>query len=375
MNDSYQKEEHVLFSDVIAILRRKKIGILVILVIGISLSFGFAFFISRNYVASTLVLPPQQQQSSATNALAQLGALAGVVGGGAAVKSSENMYIAFMKTRRLQDALIDRYNLKARYGASTYHVARQHLNNFVSIASDKKSGLISIEVEDHDAEFAAKLANSYVEELRKMLLIIAVTDAQQRRVFFEAQVNKTKEFLNQAEVSFRTEQKKSGLVVSQSLAESGVKEAAIIKAQIASKEVQLQIVERFATVKNPEYQRNMAEISALRKQLSILENGTNSSENPIHNGTSTKAVQAFRDMKVQEALLELFIRQLEAARADESREAPLLQQVDVATPPELPTKPKRSFVLLVGLLLSLAAAALYITVSVILTDGKQRAIN
>jgi tyrosine-protein kinase Etk/Wzc len=328
------------------------------LIAGTLISIAIAYLLPRWFTASTLILPPQQQQSAANSALAQLGALAGVVGAGASVKSSDGMYLALMKTRRLQDALIDKFKLKERYGASTYLEARKELNERIAIFSDKKSGLITVEVEDQDAKFAADLANAHVDQLRKMLLILAVTDAQQRRVFFESQVLKTKESLSQAELLFRRMQKESGLIVSQSLAESGVKEAAQIKAQIAAKEVQLRIVSRFVTTENQDFQRVAAELGALRQQLNRLETGVGSSPSSPSStdAAGLVAVQAFRDMKIQEALLEIYIRQLEAARADESREGPLLQQVDVATPPERALKPRRLVVVAVGVVITFFVA-------------------
>jgi len=280
------------------------------LFLGALISCAAAYLLPRYFTATTVMLPPQQQQSSANAALAQLGALAGAVGAGASLKSSDGMYLAFMKTRRLQDALVDRYKLKERYQADTYLEARKELNERVVIVSDKKSGLITVEVDDKDPKFAAALANAHVDQLRNMLLVIAVTDAQQRRVFFEHQVKKTKESLSQAELLFRKTQKESGLIVSQSLAESGVKEAAQIRAQIAAKEVQLQIISRFATPENQEFQRVATEVGALRQQLSRLETGVG--ENSALSGNTAPAglvaVQAFRDMKIQEALLEVYIR-------------------------------------------------------------------
>lgn len=337
-----------------------------ITLIGTAGALAAALLWPREFTASTIVLPPQQQQSSAAGALAQLGALAGVVGTGTMVKSSDDMYIAFLKTRRLQDALIERFQLKTRYEQKSLAGARKKLTDSVAISSDKKAGLITIEVDDRDANVAAQLANAHVEELRKLLSKLAVTDAQQRRVFFEQQVIKTKESLNTAELDFRREQAESGLVVSQALAESGVKESAYIRAQIASREVQIQALRRFATDQHPEMQRLTIEVSALRGQLNQLEEGGDAKD-VARSARGIRAVQAFRNMKVQEALLEVFIRQLEAARADESREGPLLQQVDVAVAPEKATKPQRSAILMGG-----ASASLTLGLAIALTRWYRR---
>lgn len=312
----------------------------IIFVIGSAASVFMVVTAPRLYVASTVLLQPQQQ-SAAAGAIAQLGALSGVAGAALGNKAPDELYVSLLKTRRLLDALIDRFNLKERYKVSTYIDARQLLLTRVVITPEKKSGLITIEVDDEDAAFAAELANAYVEELSKLLSKIAVTDAQQRRMFYEQQVAKTKATLTAAEVAFRQAQAESGFVVSQSLAEGGVKAAVELRSQIAMREIQLRALGRFATPLNVESQKLTAELAALRQQLTKVEQGDASSSAGAVPQRGMVAVQAYRDMKVQEASMEILIKMLEAARLDESREGPLLQQVDVAVPPERPAKPQR----------------------------------
>jgi tyrosine-protein kinase Etk/Wzc len=353
-------DDEISLTDILVALGQEKKTLLSVFMLCASLSLAVALLLPRKYVASTVLLPPQQQSSSAASALAQLGALGGMAGSAAGVKSPDEMYIALLKSRSVQDGLIAQFKLKERYGSDTLEQTRKMLGGQINISGDKKSGFITVEATDKEAVFSAQLANAHVGELRKILTRLALTDAQQRRMFFEQQVNKTKAALNNAEFKFRQTQASSGLVVTQALAEAGVKEGALLRGQIAAREVQQQTLARFATPEHPEAQRVSAELSALRRQLADIEQGTG--KNTRANANGTQAVQAFRDMKVQEAMLETLIKQLEIARADEAKEGPLLQQVDQATAPERPSKPKRSLVVVVGtmagLLLGLVAALL-----------------
>ena len=77
------------------------------------------------------------------------------------------------------------------------------LTGNVRIASGK-DGLISVEVDDKDPKFAANLANAHVEELRNLLGRLAVTEAQQRRLFFEKQLQLTKENLAKADLALKS---------------------------------------------------------------------------------------------------------------------------------------------------------------------------
>ncbi|NBX54462.1 MAG: hypothetical protein EBQ82_09545 [Betaproteobacteria bacterium] len=302
------------------------------------------------FTAKTVVMPPQQQQGGAAAAalasLGGLGALAGL-GGGGGFKSQDEMYIAFLGSEGLQNRLIADLQLQERYEAKTLTDTRVALKGQVRITADKKSGLLNIEADDKDPVFAAELANRHVQALHAMLGRLAVTEAQQRRVFYEQQIQQTQDKLAQVEAAFRAAKDKSGMQVTAVLAETGVRASAELRSQIAAREVQLQAMSRFATAQNPESQRIASELAALRAQLSKTELGSGESKasaSPLHQ----EAVKSYRDVKVQEAMLEVLIRQYELARVDEAKEGPLLQQVDVATPPERKSKPKRAIIVLVA---------------------------
>ena len=299
------------------------------------------------FTAKTVVMPPQQQQSGAAAALASLGGLAGLAGAAGGIKSPDEMYVAFLGSEGMQNRIIAELKLQERYEAKTLTDARAALKGQVRFASEKKSGLLSIEADDKDPAFAAELANRHVVELRAMLGRLAVTEAQQRRVFYEQQIQQTQDKLALAEVAFRAAKEKSGMQVTSVLAETGVRASAELRGQIAAREVQLQAMSRFATAQNPDTQRIASELSALRAQLNKAEQGSGESKaaaSPLHQ----EAVKSYRDVKVQEAMLEVLIRQYELARVDEAKEGPLIQQVDVAMPPERKSKPKRAVIVLVA---------------------------
>jgi uncharacterized protein involved in exopolysaccharide biosynthesis len=327
---------------------------------GLLVALTAAFVTPAKYTAKTMLMPPQQAQSSAASALASLGALAGMAGASAGIKSQDELYIALLKSERLQNSLVQKFELTKRYDTDLISDTRKVLDANVKVMADKKSGLITLEVIDKEPEFAAKLANTYVDELGKVLGGLAVSEAQQRRKFFEQQVVQIKEQLAKNEISFRQAQSQSGMQVTQALAETGVRASVELRQQIATREVQLQSLRTtYATDKNPDVIKLSREISALRGQLAKMEKG-GSVGGPEGGGAASgkdavgqEAVRAYRDVKVQEAMLDVMIRQYEMARVDESREGPLLQQVDVASIPERKSAPKRSLIVLGGLMLGL----------------------
>ena len=152
---------------------------------------GYSFTITPIYTAKTQFLPPQQQQSAAANMLASLGSLGGLAGAVGGIKNPTDQFLAYMKSVTIQDALIERFKLLERYEAKTKTDARFALTMRVRAASGK-DGLISVQVDDKDPQFAADLANGHVEELGKLLGKLAITEAQQRRLFLENQLTQAK---------------------------------------------------------------------------------------------------------------------------------------------------------------------------------------
>jgi uncharacterized protein involved in exopolysaccharide biosynthesis len=343
---SSEDEDEISLLDLLIALGEEKLTLLTTPLITSLGAIAVVLWMTPTFTAKTLMMPPQQSQSAASSALASLGALAGLAGSAAGIKSPDEMYIAFMQSETLQNNIIQKLKLQERYEVKTLQDTRKSLKNLVKISSDKKSGLLTIEADDKDPVFAAQLANQHVEELRALLSKLSVTEAQQRRAFYDQEIKKVQLELSQAEATFRDAKQKSGMQVTTVLAESGVRASAELRAQIASREVQLQALSRFATPQNPDMQKISSELAALRHQLQKLEQGEGQSSHS--SPTQQQAIQSYRDIKVQEAKLDILIRQYELARIDEAKEGPLIQQVDVATPPERKSKPQRMLIVLVA---------------------------
>ncbi len=363
------EEDEISLLDLAIALGEEKKTLFAIPAITTTLAIVVSMLMTPIFTAKTVMMPPQQQQSGAASALASLGALAGLAGGAAGIKSPDEMYIAFMQSESLQREVIDKLNLYERYNTKTIFETREAMRGAVKITSDKKSGLITIEADDKEPEFAAKLANTHVDELRNLMGRLAVTDAQQRRVFFEQQIAKTQEELAQAEANFRSAKEKSGMQVTAVIAEGSVRASAEMRGQIAAKEVQLSAMSNFATQQNPDVQRLAGELSALRSQLKKLEQGSGSDEktSPLQQ----LAVKSYRDIKAREAMMGVLIAQYESARVDESKEGPLIQVVDVAQAPERKSKPKRAIIVLVSAFAGLFLGVLVAFVSRAIRNAKE----
>ncbi len=331
-----------------------------------SIAIGFA--LPKTFTARATLLAPisQQQGGGSAAALAALGSLGGLVGG-AAVKSPDELYVSLLKSDSVQRVLAERFDLKTRYGVETYEALRRRLPDYIRVTSDKKSGLISVEVDDRDAKFAADLANAHAGEITIVLGRLAVSEAQLRRVFFDGQLKETKENLIKAEQQLRRVQEKSGVIVLDKQAEALIGGAAQVRTLIAEREVQLKVLRTTATEQNPDVMRLASEVRALRSELARLDSaqgGAIGSAVDMPVGRLPEAgieyVRARRELKLQETLLEAMVRQFEAAKLDEAKEGPALQRVDIALPPDRKSKPSVTLIALASTALALLASIAWV---------------
>jgi uncharacterized protein involved in exopolysaccharide biosynthesis len=324
------------------------------LAVGIT-ALAVSFLIPPTYSAKTQFLPPQQQQSAAASMLASLGSLGGLAGAAAGIKNPGDQYIAYMKSVTLQDALIERFNLQERYGAKYKADARLALTGNAKAASGK-DGLITLEVDDKDPQFAADLANAHIEELSKLLGKLAVTEAQQRRLFFEKQLQRAKDNMVAAERDLRA----TGVsdAVLKSSPTSAVSAVATLKAQITAQEVKLGNMRSYLAETAPEFRQALAELANLRAQMAKQEKD----EPQQDKGAGKDYISKYREFKYQETLFELFAKQYEVARVDEAREGAVIQVLDAAQPPERKSKPKKALIAIIATLASGFALLLFVFV-------------
>lgn len=349
------KDEIHLFDLMTALARQKKILVLVPC-FTLVLAIAAALLITPKFLSTAVLLPPQQQASGMSAMLGQLGGLAsaaGAAGNIAGLKNPNDLYTAMLDSRTLADKLITQFELKKRFDVETLDDARAGLKKIVTITAEK-AGTISISVEDKDPVFAANLANAFVNELSNLTKKLAITDAAQRRLFFEKQLKSVKDDLANAEIALRQTQEKTGMLELEGQVKGIIGNVAQLEGTIAAKEVQINSMRSFATDKNPELQRLQSEIQGYRTQLEKLKSGRSSKDGDIMVPTGkipavgVEYIRSLREVKYQETIFELLAKQYELAKIDEAKESSNIQVLDEAIPAQKKSKPKRMIIVALG---------------------------
>ena len=240
-----------------------------------------------------------------------------------------------MQSTTIADKMIATFKLMDIYGESFHDKARKELALNTKVSVGKKDGLITVAVEDTDPVRAAAMANQYVDELRHLTAGLAITEAQQRRVFFEKQMLDVKAKMVAAQTALQDSGFTLGALKSEPRA--AAEGYGRLQAEVTASEIRLRTLRAAFGETTPEVQQELTHLQALHEQLRALEQ----SNAPPPDATGPDYVGKYREFKYQETLFELMARQYELARVDESRDGAVFQVVDPAKPPEHKARPQR----------------------------------
>jgi tyrosine-protein kinase Etk/Wzc len=369
-----QAETETSLLDVTLVLVQNKRFIVRFVAGAIILAVVVSLILPVQYEATAVLLPPNQSTSLASSILGQSGGMGsvgslgvlGALAGGLGFKTQTDTYIAFLKSRTVEDAMIQRFGLLSEYRLKRMSDARKTLESRATIAAGTKDGLIRIAVEDRNPKRAAELANGWVEEFRKLSATLAITEAARRRLFFEQQLQSEKENLTTAEEAMRKVEQTTGVMQIESQARALIESAAILRAQVTAKEVQIQGMRSFAAEDNPDLVLAKQQLAALQKQLDQLAGSQTDTGSDIvlSKGRVTQAgleyLRRYRDLKYNETVYELLLKGLEVAKLDEAKEGEIVQVVDVAVPPDRKSSPHRTIIVLASAVLAFFFAVFWV---------------
>jgi len=329
---------------------------------------GIALLLPSRFTATVVIMPPQSGGASSSAALmAQLsgmGELAAAGGGGLGIKNPNDLQVALLKSRTVEDALVERFHLQQLYHRKYLSTARKRWEKHTEIDNGLKDGLIRLSVTDSSAQRAAEMANGWVEEFRRFSATLAITEAAQRRLFYERQLSVARDDLARAEEEMKLVEQRTGVIDIEGQDRTMIASAAVLRGQLAAKQIEIKAMREFAAEQNPDLQRAQQEAEGMESQLAEMDAASDRKTGDLiaPKGTVTQAgldyARALREVKYRETVQGLLTRQYEGARVDEARQGALIQIVDPAMAPDRPSSSYRLWIALAALLCSLPLALL-----------------
>jgi uncharacterized protein involved in exopolysaccharide biosynthesis len=350
----------------VQLARRKK---LIAIVTGAAILVGLlnGFLSPVMFTATAKISTPEQRSSTAelinqftTSGASSLAALAG--GGDLGMTDPNLYYIGLLTSWPVEDAIIHKFSLDKVYNTRTMTDARKALEGNTSVVSEK-SLFINVSVTDTDKKRAAGIANAFIEELRNRMKTLSSAEASQRRFFYEDRMKQAKEELLAAEIAFQQVQQKKGVVQPDAQARAMIESVTELRAQVAAKEVEVQALRSFSTEKNPEVQLAERELSSLQSEAAQLKQKSHSSgfsdlglEDVPEAGA--EYLKAEHELAYEQTLYDMLMKQYDAARLDEAKDAAVIEVVEPAFEPDHRSSPRRTRILVVYTFMGFFAACL-----------------
>jgi uncharacterized protein involved in exopolysaccharide biosynthesis len=341
------------------------------------ISTAVAFLIPARYDATTQLMPPEGQAGSG---MALLSAVAGRTGGLGAVagdllgvKNSGALFVGVLQSRTVQDRLIEEFGLRNVYRESKMEDARLALASRTGISEDRKSGIITVTVSDHDPHRAAAMAQAYVTELDRLVAQVSTSSARRERIFLEERLTTVKQDLDSAAQRFSQFASKNTAIDIPAQGKAMVEAAAALQGQLIAAESELRGLEAIYTDQNVRVRSLRARVSELRTQLGKLggdsgATGALSSKSDPSLYPSIRQLpllgvtyaDLYRQTKIEETVFELLTQQYELAKVQEAKEIPSVKVLDVAVVPTKKSFPHRLTLILAGTALGILAVCAWL---------------
>jgi len=341
-----------------------------------------ALLLPKSYQSTTRLMPPDQESGAG---MAMLAAMSGKVGmnlGGLAgdllgMKSSGDLFLDILRSRTVEDQLVQRFDLRKEYGARYWEDARKRLANNTNLSSDRKSGVISITVADRDPHRAQQLAQAYVEELDRLVASVSTSSARRQRLFIEGRLKGVKQDLDEASKRFSEYASQNTTVDITAQAKAMVEGAARLEGELIAAQAELEGLQQIYTANNVRVRSLQARVDELKRQLQKL--GGDSSP-PPPNGIGDNAdskpsefpsirqlpllgvrwADLYRQTKIEETVFELLTQQYELAKIQEAKEIPVVKVLDPADFPERKSSPRRLSIVGLSTLLAFLAGSVWL---------------
>jgi uncharacterized protein involved in exopolysaccharide biosynthesis len=342
-------------------------------VTGIALVVGLtiAFTLPKQYKSGASIMPPDQQGSSAmllaalsgrgsSGGLGGLGSLAGGLLGG---HPTTALYENLLASGTVTGHLIDRYHLQTVYHSKYRTSTAKRLAKNTKITDDKKSGVISITVQDTDPVRARDLAQAYLDELNNLLIATSTSSARQERIFIERRLASVHDDLEQAQLALSEFSSKNSTIDITSQTRAMVEGAARVQAEILVERSGLDAIRQIYGDSNVRVRETEARIGSLQQELGKM-GGTSaplatdgsSTSNDVQNSLypplrqlprlAVPYADLYRRVKVQETVFELLTQQYELSRIEEAKNTPVVSVIDAPGIPEKKSSPARLLVAL-----------------------------
>jgi uncharacterized protein involved in exopolysaccharide biosynthesis len=342
---------------------------------GLILATALAFATPKEYTSTAqLEAPSAQIESSSLAALASAtvpSALTGVASSILGKTDTGYIAIGILRSRTVQDDLINQFDLRRVYHIRLYVDTRKRLVRKTSIEQDQKSGNIVISVMDRDPKRAQDMVTVYIAELNKLTSSLSTSSARRERIFLEERLKAIKSDLDKSAQNLSQFSSRNTTLDMQDEGKMLLAYSEKLQEALSTEQSTLRGLETTYGQNNVRVQAEQAQVRELEGQLKRLTGNQNESSAPLGEDQLYPSVRKLpmlgatyadlsRRATVQEAVFEMLTTQYEIAKVEEAKEIPTISVLDPPSFPEQKSYPPRRMMVIEGFIAGWLFAAVWV---------------
>ncbi len=374
VTDTQKKDPHIMDYFMLWVKHRKLV--VIITLISAVIFFGFTYIMPFTYSSTAMLMPPEKEK---------VGGLMSFLSGSGALdlmKGQENPALDQFKnvidSRAVSETLAKDERLRKYFSA--FDTSFDAIAFFIksSMTSEPlRNGVMNVQVDiktewfpsgeqkEEARHLAPYLANKYVHQLDYYNRHRLMTSSRLLREFTESEYNKRMVQLDSAYANLQLFQEDNKAVALTDQLSATVTSAAMLASEVQQLEIQLAVEEREMTASSARASMIRAQLEEAKSQLRRYDDGSIGKYSLALNKVPTltrKLAKLMREVKLLETISAFLRQQLEQEKLNEQRNIPTFNILDTAVTPLRKSSPKRSVMLILGVIAGVVVSGIYISV-------------
>lgn len=331
---------------------KRRFIIITVLIVTI-ISAGISLILPKWYKATTVIMPPANEEGQFSGLGANLSAfgLGGMLGGG----EDQMRILAILKSKKMLELLDEQYDLQTKYNQKfKFQTYKQLKSNFrIEIGEEEQ---IVVSLFDKDQEMVAEMTNYIIHCLDSLNISLSTSKAKNNRRFVENRIQMTMDSLSLFENKTAQFMENNDIISLSEQLKAEIEKAADMKAQIMAKEVELDVMKARLNPDNQAIANSEIALRFLKDKYCEFFDSTGSDKLFINLDNvpyiQKQYAQLLRKVVYFSKLLEYLGPQYEQAKIEETRDIPTIQVIDRAKKPEWKDGPRRLKIIVSALFVS-----------------------
>ncbi len=361
------------FLDHLAVLVRWRRTILVTCLTVSVATAGVSLIMTPVYRTSAVLFPPSESQGTLGISAILEKLPVGMLGmGESGVSATE--FVPVLKSQRVAEAIIRRFNLQEAYQVDTREELLQMVDDRLEVELSREQ-FLTVSYEAETPERAAEIANAFVEELDLALRHRREQQARDLRRYLEKRLAQAERSVIEAEQAYNAFQKEHSAIDVESQTKAQIDAySSLITSTLGEMIIRREIAALQMNPDNSRVRQLDIEIEGAKEALDGILGGVRPDSSvraardlpdimlPMDRipDLGLQALRHMREMEIRNLIYQFVLQEYEKSSFEEKKETSVVVVLDPAVPPDFRSRPRRALMVVTAAGLSLLLSILVV---------------